>query len=354
MTEAADHPAATPPAIEVRGLSHIYPPPRDTRRSRKRRGSAMDDTPAATGPRLALDDVSLRIMPGETVAVLGPNGSGKSTLLRILATLMSPVPPAAGGGGCAPRVHMLGRDVLADPAAVRPLLGVVFQHASLDDQLTAAENLRLHARLHGLPKAQTPQRIATALDAAGLADRAGERVERYSGGMRRRLELARATLHRPRVLLMDEPTTGLDPTARDHFWHNLHALRDTSGGDGPATIVFTTHLFDEADAAGRVAVFHRGRLHALDTPDALKHGVGGQSDFITLDPSPGTTPAELADLLGTDAKVVEGRVQLATPDGPAAVAQVASRAAGRFHRLTLARPTLADAFTRLTGGSLGE
>ena len=325
-----------PPAILVQRLSHTYPPPRRRRHSR---GPSQH-----TGPRLALDDVTLEVAPGETVAILGPNGSGKSTLLRVLATLMTPKPPGPG------RVEVLGVDVLAHPAAARAHLGVVFQHPSLDDQLTARENLTLHARLHGILRDETAARVTQALDNAGLTDRGDERVERYSGGMRRRLELARATLHRPRILLMDEPTTGLDPDARDQWWANLSALREANGEGEANTILFTTHLMDEADAADRVAIFHEGRLHALDTPAALKAEVGG--DVITLDPAPGTDAVGLAASLGPDAAAVNGHVRIEVADGPAAIADIAARAAGRFSRLTLAHPTLADAFTRITGGTL--
>src|SRR5689334_4059264 len=191
----------------------------------------------AYGERVALDGVSFEARRGEIFAFLGPNGSGKTTLFRILSTLL-PAPPGA--------VRVLGHDAGAERDAVRREIGVVFQSPSLDKQLTAAENLIHQGHLYGLRGPDLARRVDEALAAVNLGDRAGERVDRFSGGMRRRVEIAKGLLHRPRVLLMDEPSTGLDPSARIDLWRHLRQISGTKNETGGVTVLLTTHLMEEA------------------------------------------------------------------------------------------------------------
>ena len=208
------------------------------------------------GERQALDRVSFGVQTGEVFALLGPNGSGKTTLFRVLSTL---VPPQAG------HVLIAGEDVQTATARVRSLLGVVFQSPSVDRKLTVQENLFHQAALYGLTRAEYRQRSQMLLEQMGLQDRRHEMVEQLSGGLRRRVELAKGMLHGPRVLLMDEPSTGLDPGARSDLWRYLTHLRRESG----VTIALTTHLLDEAGRADRIAILNQGSLVALDAPQAL-------------------------------------------------------------------------------------
>ena len=236
-------------------------------------------------------------------AFLGPNGSGKTTLFRLLSTLI----PLQSGV-----IKILGSDVLRDTTQVRRQIGVVFQAPSLDKKLTAAENLWHQGHLYGLSGRELKDRCSEMLERLGVADRARDRVETLSGGLRRRVELAKGLLHRPRVLLLDEPSTGLDPAARSDLWHYLSGLARNAG----VTIALTTHLLDEAEKADRLAILHAGKIVACDTPAALRATVGGDSITLT---SP--APRELADAIrhkfALPAEVIGGDVRLQTADaGP--------------------------------------
>src|SRR5688500_2168526 len=228
----------------------------------------INDLRHAYGDRVALDGVTLSVGAGEIFALLGPNGSGKTTLFRILSTL---VPPPPG------KVLIAGHDPATERDAVRRQIGVVFQSPGLDKQLTAAENLTHQGHLYGLRGPALHRRVADALAAVGLSDRAAERADRLSGGMRRRVEIAKGLLHEPRVLLMDEPSTGLDPAARLELWSHLRRLNAERG----VTILLTTHLLEEAEGATKVAVLDRGRLLACDAPAALKDAIGGDVISVT-------------------------------------------------------------------------
>lgn len=333
-----DRPQPGPPAIEVRGLFHQYPALRPSRRR------------PAPPTRPALDDIAFDVPPGEIFGILGPNGGGKTTLFRILSTMLR---PTRGD------VSVFGHDVRTEPGRVREQLGVVFQMPSLDIKLTARENLLHQGHLYGLKGAELARRIDDALERVNLAERREERVERFSGGMRRRVELAKALLHHPRLLLLDEPATGLDPGARRDLWAQLDALRAREG----VTIALTTHLMDEADRCDRLAILAGGRLKALDTPGRLKSRIGG--DVVTLEPEGGADTAGAAEALaraiderfgpwapGAAPAVVDGRVRLERDDGPAFVATLASTFVGRFRAITVGRPTLDDVFTHLTGHAL--
>lgn len=327
-------PAADTSAIEVAHLSHTYP---------------------GAQARVALDDVSFTVQPGEIFGILGPNGGGKTTLFRILATLLTPRSPDR-----APTARIFGHDVTQDPASVRQMLGVVFQQPSLDGKLTARENLAHQGRLHGLGGKDLHARIDHWLTRFGLTDRADEYTERFSGGMRRRVELAKAMLHEPRLLLMDEPATGLDPGARHELWQQLARLRSEQG----ITVALTTHLMEEADRCDRLAILSRGRLVAMDTPARLKAQVGG--DVVTIELAPSST-SDAADELAqriaeqfgpwderTRPQVVDGHVRFEKPDATAMVTPLANLAPEAIRRITVGQPTLEDVFLDLTGAAFHE
>jgi len=218
--------------------------------------------------RLALNGVSFEVQPAELFGLLGPNGSGKTTLFRILSTLMVPV---------AGQALILGHDAAKEPSQLRREIGVVFQAQSIDLKLTAAENLRHQGHLYGLHGGALRKRISAILERVGLSDRAKDKAETFSGGMQRRLELAKGLLHGPRVLLLDEPTTGLDPGARRDLWQYLRILRD----EEHVTVLVTTHLMEEAERCDRLAILNEGKLVALGTPLELKREIGG--DVMVLE-----------------------------------------------------------------------
>jgi ABC-2 type transport system ATP-binding protein len=295
----------------------------------------VTDLRHAYGERVALDAVSLSVEPGEIFALLGPNGSGKTTLFRILSTLL----PAPAGS-----VEIDGYDPAVDRDAVRRSLGVVFQSPSLDKQLTAAENLTHQGHLYGLRGPDLRRRVEEALAAVGMADRAGERTDRLSGGMRRRVEIAKGLLHRPRVLLMDEPSTGLDPAARIDLWQHLRRISGPAG----VTVLMTTHILEEAEGASRVAILERGKMLACDTPDALKERIGGDViSVVTKDPE-GVRVA-LKQRLEVDAAVVDGAVRLERPRGHEFVPQLIEAVPGVVDSVSVGKPTLQDVFIRITG-----
>ena len=286
------------------------------------------------GDRTALDDLSLAVNAGEIFGFLGPNGSGKTTLFRILSTLT-----AAPAG----TVRMFGRDVATDTAEVRRRIGVVFQSPSLDKQLTAAENLRHHGHLYGLAGRDLEDRIAANLARVGLGDRATERTGTFSGGMRRRVELAKGLLNHPDVLLLDEPSTGLDPAARIDLWRALADVRAAG-----VTVLVTTHLMDEADKCDRLAVLAAGKLLACDAPAALKNRIGG--DVITLQSrDPATLAAALQDRLGVSAVHVGDTLRMEHPNGHELVPRMIEAAPGLVDSIAVGKPTLEDVFIQLTG-----
>jgi ABC-2 type transport system ATP-binding protein len=272
---------------------------------------------------------------GELLALLGPNGSGKTTLFRILSTALVPT-----GGS----VSVMGADALLRPHLARRTIGVVFQAPSLDRKLTATENLRHQGRLYGLAGRDLEARIAGSLAAVGVDSRAHERVERLSGGLARRVELAKGMLHRPAVLLLDEPTAGLDPTARREFWSYLERVRRESG----ATVVLTTHLMDEAERSDRVAILDAGRLVALDTPAALTAEIGGEVITLTSGAA-AALAARIAERFACAATVVDGTVRIEHPRAHDLVARLVEAFPDQIRRLTLGRPTLDDVFVRRTG-----
>jgi ABC-2 type transport system ATP-binding protein len=292
------------------------------------------------GDREALGGVSFEVAAGEIFGVLGPNGGGKSTLFRILSTM---VPPGAGS------LSLFGKDPARDLNGARRALGVVFQSPSLDLMLTARENLLHQGHLYGLRGRVLSERMSTLLETVGLADRAAERVDRFSGGMRRRLEIAKALLHEPRVLILDEPSTGLDPGARRDLWQHLHRLRDAHG----VTVLLTTHLMDEAEHCDRLLILDRGLRVALESPAALKEQVGG--DVVTVDvDDPEALAAEAAARFSVKATVVGGRVRVERERGHELAAALVEAFPGRIRSVSIGKPTLEDVFIDLTGRRFEE
>jgi ABC-2 type transport system ATP-binding protein len=285
--------------------------------------------------RTALNGVSFDVRPAELFGLLGPNGSGKTTLFRILSTLMIPTSGSA---------TIAGIDAVRQPGALRRHIGVVFQAQSVDVKLTAYENLWHQGHLYGLRGADLKARITEILTRVGLLDRASDLVETFSGGMQRRIELAKGLLHHPEVLLLDEPTTGLDPGARRDLWQYLQILRDQER----VSVIVTTHLMEEAERCDRLAILNEGNLVALGTPDALTREIGG--DVILLE---ARDPQSLADRIRekfhVDAAVMGGRVRLEIENGHRFVPDVVEAFPGEIQSLSMSKPTLEDVFIHRTG-----
>ncbi|MCD0484152.1 ATP-binding cassette domain-containing protein [Streptacidiphilus sp. ASG 303] len=303
------------PAVDVHGLAKRY------------------------GEVVAVAGVDFSVAQGEVFALLGPNGAGKSTTIKMLCTLAR---PTSG------RATVAGYDVLSAAREVRRRIGLVFQEQTLDDQLTAEENLRFHAVLYGVPHDRVEPRIARVLDLVALSDRRRHLVSTYSGGMARRLEIARGMLHTPRILFLDEPTLGLDPQTRALMWDDVLRLREEEG----VTIFLTTHYMDEAEYADRIAIIDHGSIIALGTPSALKASVG--ADTVTL----GTDDDEaaLASLkrVGYTAVHTEGGITVFVDDEESAVGPIVSAAEVPVRTVRARRPTLDDVFLHFTGREIRE
>jgi len=290
------------------------------------------------GQRVALAGVSFRVARGEIFGLLGPNGSGKTTLFKLLSTL---VRPASGSAS------ICGLDLVREADAVRRQLGVVFQRPSVDGKLTVRENLLHHGHLYGLRGAALTARVHAMSERLSIADRAHDRVETLSGGLQRRVELAKGLLHRPRVLLLDEPATGLDPAARREFTRTLMELRERDG----VTVVLTTHYLEEAERCDRVGIMHNGELIAVDTPDALKARVGG--DVVVIHAAePSALRARIADRFGIELAVVDGTLRGEQPRGHEFLRDVVEAFPGELRTVTFGKPTLEDVFIHLTGERL--
>jgi ABC-2 type transport system ATP-binding protein len=287
------------------------------------------------GTRVALAGVTFIVGCGEFFALLGPNGGGKTTLFKILSTLL----PATSGDA-----QVFGQSLVENPHAVRARLGVVFQHPSLDPKLTVVENLRHHGHLYGLRGKSLRERAEIMLERMGLADRSRDLVETLSGGMQRRVELAKGLLHKPDLLLLDEPSTGLDPGARRDFNNYLQHLHEQEG----VTIILTTHIMEEAEHCDRVGILHQGKLVALDTPDALKARVGG--DVVSIRAQ---HLQEFRDKLvkrfGCEPALVDGSLRVERPRGHEFVREVVEAFPGEVQSVTFGRPTLEDVFIHQTG-----
>jgi ABC-2 type transport system ATP-binding protein len=305
-------PASAEPVISVRNLVHRYE------------------------NRTALNGVSFDVRPAELFGLLGPNGSGKTTLFRILSTLMIPT------GG---RALVLGCDAAQDPASLRRQIGVVFQAQSVDPKLTAYENLWHQGHLYGLRGSALKRRVEEILTRVGLADRAKERVETFSGGMQRRIELAKGLLHHPGVLLLDEPTTGLDPGARRDLWQYLQIVRD----EEHVSVLVTTHLMEEAERCDRLAILNEGNLVALGTPAELKSEIGG--DVILLDAARDAAflAQEIRSRFHVDTTVLGNQVRIEREGGHRFVPDVVEAFPGEIQAISVSKPALEDVFIHRTG-----
>lgn len=299
-------------ALSIKGLSHKY------------------------GDRTAISDLSFDVNAGEAFALLGPNGSGKTTLFRLLSTLM---PLQAGS------VNFFGHDLATNPAAIRSLLGVVFQSPSLDKKLRVEENLRHNGHLYGLTGKTLQNRIDEELERFRLSDRRRDIVEELSGGLQRRAELAQCMLHKPRLLILDEPSTGLDPAARNDLWQRLSEAKQQG-----VTLLVTTHLLDEAERCDRLGIMNEGKLAALDSPKALQASIGGDRITIrTADPE--AMVSQLASRFQIKASVIDDLVRVETDSADELVPQLYAALREEIDELSVGRPTLEDVFLARTGRS---
>ncbi|HXN87193.1 MAG TPA: ABC transporter ATP-binding protein [Candidatus Binataceae bacterium] len=299
------------PALEAEGLSFSY------------------------GDRKALIDVSFAIARGEIFGFLGPNGGGKTTLFKILSTLI----PIQSG-----RARMMGHDLAGNTLEIRRKLGVVFQHPSVDGKLTVLENLQHHGRLYGIIGRKLKDRSAAMLDSLGLAARARDLVDTLSGGMRRRVELAKAMLHQPELLLLDEPSTGLDPMARREFFGHLEELSRRDG----VTIVLTTHHMEEAERCDRIALLHQGQIVASAVPVELKSQVGG--DVVVIHTAaPELLQRKLLNQLQLKSTVVDGTLRIERFRGHELIRELIDTFGAEIESVSFGKPTLEDVFVHLTG-----
>jgi ABC-2 type transport system ATP-binding protein len=290
------------------------------------------------GSRLALDHISFRVNRGEIFGLLGPNGSGKTTLFRILSTLMVPTSGTA---------RILGFDAAREPNRVRERIGIVFQARSCDIKLTVGENLKHQGHLYGLTGSALKKRIHEVLERVALTDRIHDNVEELSGGMQRRVELAKGLIHSPQVLLLDEPTTGLDPGARIDLWQYLRTLRDEEN----ISVLVTTHLMEEAEHCDRLAILNTGKLVALGSPFELKSEIGG--DMVTFETTTTQRAAELGrsirDRFALEPIVLEKSVRFEREEGHRFVTQVVEAFPGLVESISVAKPSLEDVFVQHTG-----
>jgi ABC-2 type transport system ATP-binding protein len=304
------------PAVAVEGLSKRY------------------------GDLEAVKGIGFEVPPGEVFGFLGPNGAGKTTTIGMLCTLVRPT------GGAA---RVAGHDIVADRDEVRRNIGLVFQDPTLDAYLTAEQNLRFHGELYGLPRDVMDERIALVLDMVDLTDRKDGKVETFSGGMKRRLEIARGLLHSPRVLFLDEPTVGLDPQTRSAIWGYIDQLKETED----ITIFLTTHYMEEAEYCDRIAIIDHGEIVVLDTPEKLKANVGkDRVQIVTGDDE--AAIAALKDRFGIDAGVHEGAVTFAVSSGEEFVPRLFAELGVPIRSVHVARPSLDDVFMNYTGSTIRD
>jgi ABC-2 type transport system ATP-binding protein len=311
------------------------------------------DTPAVAvrdlvkryGDVEAVRGIDLEVARGETFGFLGPNGAGKSTTINILCTLVA---PTAG------EARVVGLDAVRDRAAVRRRIGLVFQDPTLDGPMSGEQNLRFHQELYGVDRRRAPARREEVLRTVGLWERRADAVTTYSGGMRRRLEIARGLLHSPQVLFLDEPTIGLDPQTRSSIWAYLAELhRHAERDEDRITVFVTTHYMDEAEHCDRIAIMNEGRIVALDTPDALKAQVGADRVTITTDDD----EAALRSLhreFGLEGAVREGAVTVRVPDGAGFVPRLFAGLGVGIRSVTVTRPSLDDVFLAHTGTTIRD
>jgi ABC-2 type transport system ATP-binding protein len=303
-------------AVTVRGLVKRY-----------------DDVEAVSG-------IDLDVKAGETFGFLGPNGAGKTTTIGVLCTLVRPTAGAA---------TVAGHDVTRERDEVRRNIGLVFQDTTLDGYLTAEENMRLHAELYGVPRAAVPDRMRQVMEMVGLWERRDSLVRTFSGGMKRRLEIARGLLHSPRVLFLDEPTVGLDPQTRSSIWGYIRELKARED----ITIFLTTHYMDEAEYCDRIAIMDRGRIIVLDTPEALKASVGRDRVMISTDDDEAAISA-LRERFGLEATIAEGLVTISVERGGQFVPRLFAELGVPIRSVSVSRPSLDDVFMSYTGTTIRD
>ncbi len=293
------------------------------------------------GEIVAVDNTSLKIREGEIFGLLGPNGAGKTTLISMLCTILTPTAGTA---------KVNGYDIIKQPGLVRKNIGIVFQDPSLDDRLTGRENLDLHARLYGIDRETRKKRIEKVLKIVELQDRANDLVRTYSGGMRRRLEIARGLTHYPKILFLDEPTLGLDPQTRKHVWEYIQQLAKRE----KITIMLTTHYMEEADLlCDRVAIIDYGKIISLGTPNQLKKLIGGDSIIISIREK----DKHLARQVFPNAKEFNGQFALAVKNaekGIGKIFEIARKNSLKIVEAHIRKPSLNDVFLRLTGREIRE
>jgi ABC-2 type transport system ATP-binding protein len=288
----------------------------------------------------AVRGINFEVQPGETFGFLGPNGAGKSTTIKILCTLANPTSGSA---------RVAGYDVLRQRDTVRRNIGLVFQDPTLDSYLTGEQNLRFHADLYGVPRSQLDARMKLVLDMVNLWDRRGSVVGTYSGGMKRRLEIARGLLHAPRVLFLDEPTVGLDPQTRSSIWEYINDLKQRED----ITIFLTTHYMDEAENCDRIAIIDHGQIVAIDTPENLKASIGEDRVQISTADDAGAIK-ELKDRFDLDAAVHEGLVTFSVASGEQFVPRLFAELTQPIKSVSVARPSLDDVFMSYTGRTIRD
>jgi ABC-2 type transport system ATP-binding protein len=294
---------------------------------------SFDDVEAVRG-------IDFEVQGGETFGFLGPNGAGKSTTINMLCTLVRP------SGGVA---RVAGHDVVSEREEVRRNIGLVFQDTTLDGYLTAEENLRLHAELYGVPRQVVVERMRQVMEMVGLWERRGSLVNTFSGGMKRRLEIARGLLHSPRVLFLDEPTVGLDPQTRSSIWTYIRELKARED----ITIFLTTHYMDEAEYCDRIAIMDQGRIVVLDTPETLKANVGKDRVQIETDDDQAAIAA-LRERFDIEATVAEGKVTFGVPAGEHFVPRLFAELGMPIRSVSVARPSLDDVFMSYTGTTIRD
>jgi ABC-2 type transport system ATP-binding protein len=316
VATSADRPSPAGPAVEVEGLVRRF------------------------GDVTAVNDVSFSVEPGELFGFLGPNGAGTTTTISILCTLLRP----SGG-----RARVAGYDVATERDQVRSSIGLVFQEITLDDYLTAAENLRFHAVMYGVPSHEIEPRMQPLLELVGLSERRDQLVQQFSGGMKRRLEIARGLLHTPKVLFLDEPTIGLDPQTRLHIWDYVDELRRRE----LTTMFLTTHYMDEAERCDRIAIIDGGRIVAIDTPNALKASVG--ADTVTLATADDEMAAtQISERLHVEPVRERDQLVIKIADGEEFVPKVFAAIDIRVRSVNVRRPSLDDVFIKYTGHDMRD